>query len=68
MILNYNGCKLLNFTQKIEEPLSNIIKVFNKTISPKKKKNKKKKQKSHNTKSMIQLYINFFYNKDKRKC
>ena len=67
MILNYNGCKLLNFTQKIEEPLSNIIKVFNKTISPKKKKTKKK-QKSHNTKSMIQLYINFFYNKDKRKC
>ena len=66
MILNYNGCKLLNFTQKIEEPLSNIIKVFNKTISP--KKQKKKKQKSHNTKSMIQLYINFFYNKDKRKC
>ena len=66
MILNYNGCKLLNFTQKIEEPLSNIIKVFNKTISPKNKK--KQKQKSHNTKSMIQLYINFFYNKDKRKC
>ena len=68
MILNYNGCKLLNFTQKIEEPLSNIIKVFNKTISPKTKKKQKKKQKSHNTKTMIQLYINFFYNKDKRKC
>ena len=44
MILNYNGCKLLNFTQKIEEPLSNIIKVFNKTISQKKKKKTKTKQ------------------------
>ena len=61
MILNYNGCKLLNFTQKIEEPLSNIIKVFNKTIS-------QQKQKSHNTKSMFQLYINLFIIKTKKKC
>ena len=65
MILNYNGCKLLTFTQKIKEPLSTrvcseptIIKVFNKTIS-------QQKQKSHNTKSMIQLYINFFIIKTK---
>ena len=65
MILNYNGCKLLTFTQKIEETLSTrlcseptIIKVFNKTIS-------QQKQKSHNTKSMIQLYINLFIIKTK---
>ena len=63
MILNYNGCKLLNFTQKIEELLcmrvcseATIIKAFNKTIS-------QQKQKYYNTKSMIKLY-----NKNKRKC
>ena len=43
-----------NFQQK----LNNIIKVFNKTIS-------QQKQKSHNTKSMIQQYRNFFILKTK---
>ena len=43
-----------NFQQK----LNNIIKVFNKTIS-------QHKQKSHNTKSMIQQYINLFIIKKK---
>ena len=44
-----------NFQQK----LNSIIKVFNKTISQQKKK------KSHNTKSMIQQYINLFIIKTK---
>ena len=39
-----------NFQQK----LNNIIKVFNKTIS-------QQKQKFHNTKSIIQQYIIFFF-------
>ena len=43
-----------NFQQK----LNNIIKVFNKTIS-------QQKQKSHNTKPMIQQYINLFITKTK---
>ena len=43
-----------NFQQK----LNNIIKVFNKTIL-------QQKQKSHNTKSIIQQYINFFITKTK---
>ena len=43
-----------NFQQK----LNNIIKVYDKTIS-------QQKQKSHNTKSMIQQYINLFIIKTK---
>ena len=55
MILNHNGCKLLNFTQKIEEPLSSIIKVFNKTISPKKKQKTKTKTKTKTKKKKTKI-------------
>ena len=41
-----------------QQNLNNIIKVFNKTIS-------QQKQKSHNTKSIIQQYINLFIIKTK---
>ena len=57
-ILEIKNKFILSNQTNFQQKLNNIIKVFNKTIS-------QQKQKSHNTKSIIQQYINLFIIKTK---